>query len=160
MFSHAATGNPLTWTVADVSKWLVSINMSSHCAALAANEIDGQCLLDMDDASLLTIGISLPVQRKKLLRLIQELFASQGSFPHFFQARPDHDLTAPFFLLTGSTTAPTGTKRTLFSHSHVIALCCLHRNLPHSHVKTHNAPPRLPPSPPLFWIARNSASPT
>jgi hypothetical protein len=91
IFSHATTGNPITWTVADVGKWLVSINMSNHCAAFATNEIDGECLLDMDDASLLAIGVSLPVQRKKLLRKIQELFAPQGSFLH---TQLDHDLTA------------------------------------------------------------------
>jgi hypothetical protein len=162
MFSHATTGNPLTWTVADVGKWLVSINMSNHCAAFATNEIDGQCLLDMDDASLLAISVSLPVQRKKLLRLIQELFAPQGSFLHSFT--PNHNLTTIFHSLQAPplpqpvrTTHSLSLPRTL----PVIALCCLHRQLPHSHVRNHNAPPRLPLcSPPLFWIARNPASPT
>jgi hypothetical protein len=94
MFSHATTDNPLTWTVADVGKWLVSINMSSHCAAFATNEIDGYYLNLMDDASLLALGVTLPAHRRTILRKIQELFAPQGSFLHTHHR--NHDLTAIF----------------------------------------------------------------
>ncbi len=82
MFSPSNTGNPLTWTVADVGKWLVSINMSNHCAAFATNEIDGSCLKLMDDETLAEIGVSLSIHRKNLLERIKQLFAPQGSFLH------------------------------------------------------------------------------
>jgi hypothetical protein len=58
--------------------------MSNHCAAFATNEIDGQCLHDMDDASLLAIGVTLPAHRNNLLDQIKQLFAPQGSFPNSF----------------------------------------------------------------------------
>jgi hypothetical protein len=54
-----------------------SIEMTKHIASFKDNEIDGQCLLEADDESLVALGVSLSMQRKKLLRLIGELI-SQG----------------------------------------------------------------------------------
>jgi hypothetical protein len=54
--------------------------MSSHCAAFATNEVDGECLKIMDDESLRAMGVSLPIHRTKLLQKIPLLFAPQGSF--------------------------------------------------------------------------------
>jgi hypothetical protein len=79
MFLSATTGNPLTWTVADVGKWLVSIEKSKFCASFKDNEIDGSCLKIMDDASLLALGVTLPVHRNNLLERIKQLFALKGS---------------------------------------------------------------------------------
>ena len=97
MPSSTTTGDPLTWTVADVGKWLVSINMSSHCAAFATNEVDGECLKIMDDESLRAIGVSLPIHRTKLLQKIPLLFAPQGSFFIVFAPNFDHDIAFFYF---------------------------------------------------------------
>jgi hypothetical protein len=73
-------GNPLTWTVADVSKWLRSIEMDNHIDSFAKNKIDGQCLKLMDDESLRGLGVSLPVHRTKLLQQVIQVFGSGFSF--------------------------------------------------------------------------------
>jgi hypothetical protein len=81
MFSPFTTaGNPLTWTVADVGKWLVSINMGKYTKSFEDAPINGQCLHDMDDETLRDLGVTLSVHRTTMLRLIRELFAPQGSF--------------------------------------------------------------------------------
>ncbi len=66
----------------------MSINMSNHCTAFVTNEIDGECLLEADEDSLTILGVTLPMQRKKMLRKIQELFAPQGSFPDSLSQTP------------------------------------------------------------------------
>ncbi len=76
MLSPSTTGNPLTWTVADVNKWLVSISMDIHIDSFAKNKIDGQCLKHMDDESLRGLGVSLPVHRTKLLQHVLQVFGS------------------------------------------------------------------------------------
>jgi hypothetical protein len=78
MFSLFTTGNPLTWTVADVSKWLESIGKSKFCASFKDHEINGQCLHDMDDKKLQFLEVKLPAHRATMLRLIRELFAPRG----------------------------------------------------------------------------------
>jgi hypothetical protein len=81
-FSHATTGNPLTWTVSHVGKWLVSIEMGKYCQAFADAPINGQCLHDMDDETLRDLGVTLSAHRTTMLRLIRKLFglpaASEG----------------------------------------------------------------------------------
>jgi hypothetical protein len=93
VFSLVTTGNPLAWTVADVGKWLVSIEKSKFCAAFKDNEIDGSCLKLMDDETLAEIGVSLSIHRKNLLARIKQLFAPQGSFRH---THLDRNLTTIF----------------------------------------------------------------
>jgi hypothetical protein len=82
MFPPFTTGNPLTWTVADVGKWLVFIEMGKYCQAFADAPINGQCLHDMDDETLRDLGVTLSAHRTTMLRLIRELFglpaASEG----------------------------------------------------------------------------------
>jgi hypothetical protein len=80
MFSPSTTGNPLTWTIADVGKWLLSINMDNYMDSFAKHKIDGQCLKLMDDESLRALGVSLPVHRTKLLQQVLQVFGSGFSF--------------------------------------------------------------------------------
>ncbi len=75
-----AAGNPLTWSVADVGKWMLSINMDNYADSFAKHKIDGQCLKHMDDESLRVIGVSLPVHRTKLLQQVLEVFGSGFCF--------------------------------------------------------------------------------
>ncbi len=82
MFSSATTGNPLAWTVADVSKWLRSIEMDNHIDSFAKNKIDGQCLKHMDEETLRALGVSLSVHRAKLLQQALQVFGS--GFPFLF----------------------------------------------------------------------------
>jgi hypothetical protein len=75
-FSPFTTGNPITWTIADVGKWLLSINMDNYMDSFAKHKIDGQCLKLMDDESLRALGVSLPVHRTKLLQQVLQVFGS------------------------------------------------------------------------------------
>ncbi len=86
MLSLVVTGDPSTWTVADVGKWLVSIEMDIYCDVFKDNRINGACLQLLDDEALKEIGLKLSVHRKHLLKLIAKLFAPQGSFPFSFTA--------------------------------------------------------------------------
>ncbi len=75
-FSSVTSGNPLTWTVADVGKWLVSIEMDNYIDSFAKNKIDGQCLKLMDDETLRALGVALTVHRTKLLQQVVQVFGS------------------------------------------------------------------------------------
>ncbi len=65
-------GNPITWSVLDVSNWLVSIEKSKFVTIFQEHEIDRGCLKLMDDESIRDIGISVSVHRKNLLVSIAE----------------------------------------------------------------------------------------
>ena len=76
IYSPVTTGNPLTWTVADVGRWLHSIEMDNYIDSFAKNKIDGQCLKHMDDETLRALGVSLSVHRTKLLQQVIQTFGS------------------------------------------------------------------------------------
>jgi hypothetical protein len=80
LFFHLRTGNPNSWTIADVGKWLVSIEMSKHVAAFKDDEINGKCLRHVDDETLRLILVQLPAHRKNLLALIAEMFGPSTKF--------------------------------------------------------------------------------
>ncbi len=86
MLSLVVTGDPSSWTVADVGKWLVSIEMNIYCGAFIDNRINGACLQLLENEALTEIGLKLSVHRKHLLKLIAKLFAPPGSFPFSFTA--------------------------------------------------------------------------
>ncbi len=73
------TGNPLTWTVADVGKWLVSIDMGKYCQVFAVAPINGKMLKPLTNERLFAYGITDEVHRLYLLDEIATFFAPQSS---------------------------------------------------------------------------------
>lgn len=56
----------------DVVKWLSDLELTQYSAIFAANDIDGEVLVDITDSDLQTLGVTLG-HRKKLLRAIAAL---------------------------------------------------------------------------------------
>ncbi len=73
-------GNPSYWTAPEVCQWLESIEMYRYCKPFAANQINGDCLYDMDDESLRQLEVSLEADRITLLEKIRALFGRGECF--------------------------------------------------------------------------------
>ena len=70
------TGNPSTWSVAQVASWLDSIHLGDCKAAFEQNEIDGATLPSVDDATLGSLGVRSKARRGQVHQAIAGLFAS------------------------------------------------------------------------------------
>jgi hypothetical protein len=71
--------------------------MASHISSFATNEIDGMCLVaGLDDATLIGLGVLLPVHRRKFQALLAALLGSDRLAPLF-------QLSRTFIILLSST---------------------------------------------------------
>eukprot|EP00042_Codosiga_hollandica_P036888 m.286231 g.286231 ORF g.286231 m.286231 type:complete len:248 (+) comp54985_c0_seq11:416-1159(+) len=78
--AHVPPGDPGTWSVGEVCVWLAAKNLRKYTDAFSAHEIDGACLkMGLDDETLTTIGVAIPIHRRKLQMEARALFAAPGS---------------------------------------------------------------------------------
>jgi len=59
--------HPSSWTVNDVQEWLEAKGMADYREKFLSKQIDGPQLMELDNKTLLTLGVDHLVQRKKLL---------------------------------------------------------------------------------------------
>jgi hypothetical protein len=71
-----STGNPATWSVAQVASWLDTMHLGDCNAAFEQNEIDGATLPSVDDATLESLGMSSQARGGQVRQAITGLFAS------------------------------------------------------------------------------------
>lgn len=67
------TKEPVNWTVADVQEWLESKGMAEYRENFLSKQIDGAQIIELDNRTLLALGVDHLVHRKKLLKDIMAL---------------------------------------------------------------------------------------
>lgn len=64
---------PIAWTVADVQEWLESKGMGEYRENFLSKQINGAQIIELDNRTLLALGVDHLVHRKKLLKDIMAL---------------------------------------------------------------------------------------
>ncbi|KAJ6496706.1 ste11-like protein [Mycena vitilis] len=62
-----------TWTDAHVARWLTDIKCANHAPAFRANDIRGDILLELDQTTLLEMGVSSIGDRLRILNAVKSL---------------------------------------------------------------------------------------
>ncbi|KAK7014848.1 STE11-like protein [Favolaschia claudopus] len=62
-----------TWTDAHVARWLSDIKCSNHAAAFRANDIRGDILLELDQTTLIEMGVSSIGDRLRIINAVKAL---------------------------------------------------------------------------------------
>ena len=70
--------NPSSWTSKDVVSWLKGSDLSEFCEIFEKIRVDGFSLLAATDSDLQEMGISLGIQRKKIMGKVAQLREAQA----------------------------------------------------------------------------------
>ncbi|KAJ7774878.1 ste11-like protein [Mycena metata] len=62
-----------TWTDAHVARWLTDIKCANHAAAFRANDIRGDILLELDQTTLMEMGVSSIGDRLRIINAVKSL---------------------------------------------------------------------------------------
>ena len=65
--------DPRTWQFDAVDAWLDSIGLPDLTTTFRENDISGDLLLELDNATLIDMGVKSAGKRMKLIRCISEL---------------------------------------------------------------------------------------
>ncbi|KAF7363473.1 STE11-like protein [Mycena sanguinolenta] len=70
-----------TWTDAHVARWLTDIKCANHAAAFRANDIRGDILLELDQTTLMEMGVSSIGDRLRIINAVKALRQRSAARP-------------------------------------------------------------------------------